>query len=238
MLAKNPGATAVAVISLAIAIGPNCALFSVVDRLILKPPPVQGIGQIFDMNVRAQRPGVAIYTASLPSLISKQATLVSMDADGFTLNYSVANNWTGYLYSLALAGVRVRVGSFTKAVAAAPAVQAVTGLGFKPNLVVLSSVQDVARASGTITNPARRGLGASDGTTAGCSAYSDEDGRNTSSVHAIDKTNKLFMKMDNATQTIDAEADLASLDADGFTLRWTTNDAVATEVLYFALGAP
>ena len=188
--------------------------------------------------VRAQRPGVAIYTASLPSLISKQATLVSMDADGFTLNYSVANNWTGYLYSLALAGGRVRVGSFTKAVAAAPAVQAVTGLGFKPNLVVLSSVQDVARASGTITNPARRGLGASDGTTAGCSAYSDEDGRNTSSVHAIDKTNKLFMKMDNATQTIDAEADLASLDADGFTLRWTTNDAVATEVLYFALGAP
>ena len=57
MLAKNPGTTAVAVISLAIAIGPNCALFSMVDRLILKPPPVQGIGHIFYMEVRTDRPG-------------------------------------------------------------------------------------------------------------------------------------------------------------------------------------
>ena len=57
MFGKNPGTTAVAVISLAIAIGPNCALFSVVDRLILKPPPVQGVGHIFDMNVRSERPG-------------------------------------------------------------------------------------------------------------------------------------------------------------------------------------
>jgi putative ABC transport system permease protein len=47
MFAKSPGATAAAVISLAIAIGPNCALFSVMDRLVMKPPPVQGITQIF-----------------------------------------------------------------------------------------------------------------------------------------------------------------------------------------------
>jgi hypothetical protein len=72
MLAKNPGATAVAVISLAIAIGPNCAVFSVVDRLILKPPPVQGIGQIFDMNVRAQRPG-EWQSTTYPDLLDYQA---------------------------------------------------------------------------------------------------------------------------------------------------------------------
>ena len=57
MFGKNPATTAIAVISLAIAIGPNCALFSVVDRLILKPPPVQGVAQIFDMDVRTDRPG-------------------------------------------------------------------------------------------------------------------------------------------------------------------------------------
>jgi hypothetical protein len=50
MFGKNPGTTAIAVISLAIAIGPNCALFSVVDNLLLKPPPVQGIAQIFVMS--------------------------------------------------------------------------------------------------------------------------------------------------------------------------------------------
>ena len=57
MLARNPGATAVAVISLAIAIGPNCALFSVVDRLFLEPAPILGGGRIFCMNVRTRRPG-------------------------------------------------------------------------------------------------------------------------------------------------------------------------------------
>ena len=72
MLAKNPGATAVAVISLAIAIGPNCALFSVVDRLILKPSPVQGIGQIFYMEVRTDRPG-EWQSTSYPDLLDYQA---------------------------------------------------------------------------------------------------------------------------------------------------------------------
>jgi predicted permease len=72
MLAKNPGTAAVAVISLAIAIGPNCALFSVVDRLILKPPPVQGIGHIFDMEVRSERPGEWQWT-SYPDFLDFQA---------------------------------------------------------------------------------------------------------------------------------------------------------------------
>ena len=72
MFAKNPGATAVAVISLAIAIGPNCALFSVVDRLILKPAPVQGIGQIFDMDVRTDRPD-EWQSTSYPDLLDYQA---------------------------------------------------------------------------------------------------------------------------------------------------------------------
>jgi predicted permease len=72
MLAKNPGPTAIAVISLAIAVGPNCALFSVVDRLILKPPPVQGIGHIFDMDVRSERPGEWQWT-SYPDLQDFQA---------------------------------------------------------------------------------------------------------------------------------------------------------------------
>ena len=57
MFGKNPATTAIAVISLAVAIGPNCALFSVVDRLILKPPPVQGVGRIFFMGVHTDRPG-------------------------------------------------------------------------------------------------------------------------------------------------------------------------------------
>jgi predicted permease len=72
MFAKSPGATAVAVISLAIAIGPNCALFSVVDSLFLKPAPVQGVGQIFSMEVRTNRPG-EWQSTSYPDLLDYQA---------------------------------------------------------------------------------------------------------------------------------------------------------------------
>ena len=52
MFLRNPGTSAVAVLSLALAIGPNATLFSVMDRLILKPPPVQGLSQLFRLSVR------------------------------------------------------------------------------------------------------------------------------------------------------------------------------------------
>ncbi len=49
MFVKSPGATAIAVISLAIAIGPNCVLFSVVDSLIFRPLSAQGATQMLSL---------------------------------------------------------------------------------------------------------------------------------------------------------------------------------------------
>jgi hypothetical protein len=37
--------------------------------------------------------------------------------------------------------------------------------------------------------------------------------------------------------TTDAEADLNSFDADGFTLNWSTADATAREFIYLAFGS-
>ena len=50
MSAKYPGTTAVAVISLALAIGPNTTLFSVVDHLFLRPPPIQGLSEVYQLS--------------------------------------------------------------------------------------------------------------------------------------------------------------------------------------------
>ena len=58
MFAKNPGTTAVAVLSLALAIGPNATLFSVVDRMFLRPVTVQGRSQMFYLWVKGDRQGV------------------------------------------------------------------------------------------------------------------------------------------------------------------------------------
>ena len=46
MLAKNPGFTAVAVVSLAIGVGANWAIFSFADGLLLRPLPVPRPGEV------------------------------------------------------------------------------------------------------------------------------------------------------------------------------------------------
>lgn len=168
--------------------------------------------------------------------VVKEASWVSMDSNGFTVNWSTANGWDNAIFSLALRGVYHAVGCFNKATGAAPASQSITGLGFKPAFVLFSSAQSTS--STTAATHARFGIGASDGTTSGASAWQDADAGAAASADGVDKTTKAFIKVNNDTQTVDAEASLTSFDSGGFTLSWTTNDAVATEICYLALAGP
>src|SRR5438876_1367574 len=47
MLAGSPGFAGIAVLSLAIGIGANCAIFSFADALLLRPLPVARPGEVF-----------------------------------------------------------------------------------------------------------------------------------------------------------------------------------------------
>ena len=182
---------------------------------------------------RGQLTDAALLSFNNTPTIQKRASWVSMNADGFTMNFITASGAAARVFSLALKGVNVKPGSFTKAVTAAPAPQPITGVGFRPGLVMLASVQNTTSA--TPVAHSRFGLGASDGTTEGSTAFQDTDALATISVDAISKTSKVFMKVDNNTPAINAEADLTAMGADGFSLNWTTNDAVATEILYLSL---
>ncbi len=184
---------------------------------------------------RGQQTDGCVFSFSGALAVQKKASFYSMDVDGFTVNFTNANNSNNIqLFSLALAGLNASVGNFLNPTGAAPVSQSITGVNFKPSAVLLASFQDVVRAS-PVTD-ARFGIGASDGTTQGSSALVDLDAQGTTVVSGIDKTSKVFVKLNGVTPTLDAEADLTSMDVDGFTLNWTTNDAVATQMLYLALG--
>lgn len=64
MLFKNPGFTLIAVISLAIGIGANSAMFSLADALILRPLPVQHPSEVVTVGFNASVSGFGSIVAS------------------------------------------------------------------------------------------------------------------------------------------------------------------------------
>ena len=58
-LSSSPGFTAVAALTLALGIGANTAVFTVVDNLLFRPPPFEHVDRL--MSVRDTNPEQNIY---------------------------------------------------------------------------------------------------------------------------------------------------------------------------------
>ena len=191
------------------------------------------------LTSRGQQTDAAIfmYADGSQAAVTKEASLVSMDADGFTMNFRAANANAGLICSLALCGreserrnlQQVRPGPLRRANRLPPS-------GSAPAPCSSRATRRSPRRRAISESHASYGIGASDGTTEGSSAFFSADNVSPTSVDGLDKTSKVFLKMN--TPPVDAEADLTSLDANGFTLNWTLNDGAATQIGYWALGAP
>jgi len=80
MLWKNPGFTAVAVITLALGIGANTAIFSVVHAVILRPLPYSEPDRILELSETARGRLTTISPPNLVDWIAQNTTLAAISA--------------------------------------------------------------------------------------------------------------------------------------------------------------
>jgi hypothetical protein len=163
--------------------------------------------------------------------------LVSMDADGFT--YNLVN--TGGLDKVSYLALG---GTFQAAVVAdaqktSTGNQAKTGVGFAPKALLGLSQGRTPLAVGTVstTDDVSFNVGVADGAGQESSmSLTTQDAAGTS-VSKRSHSQTKFMRFRQASNsTVLAECDVVSLDADGYTLGWTTADAVARELIVIAFG--
>ncbi|MFQ5694683.1 MAG: ABC transporter permease, partial [Terriglobia bacterium] len=110
MLAKSPGFTAVAVLTLALGIGANTAIFSVVNAILLKPLPFQQPDQLVYIQETARRETVESRPLSYPNFLDWRAR--SKSFSGMAALDSAAYTLTGSEQAERITGEGVSAGYF------------------------------------------------------------------------------------------------------------------------------
>lgn len=182
---------------------------------------------------RYQRTDKCVALVNSVAAVVEQAEFVSMDASGFTLNFTTAQTNLYQYISLCLSGVSAKAGAFNKTTSAAPVSQAVTGVGFEPSAVLLSTFNTTART--TVDANAAWAMGATDGTRERSTAQYDSNTADPTQADSVFFNDKLLTVVQNGPAT-NSIGDLTSFDANGFTLNWQDqNSSFATQILYLAL---
>lgn len=160
----------------------------------------------------------------------------SMDSNGFTVNKTTAPAATSDVGYFALKGAQFSILTFTQKTSTGN--QAYTGVGFQPGMLIFTSINH-ATGTGIQANGGIMVGAAQSATARGVLTGSmlDNITSNTQTHRYIENTKCVAHITSGAgtTPTVNAEADLVSLDSDGWTLNWTTADATARESIAVAI---
>ena len=160
-----------------------------------------------------------------------RCTFNAMTSDGFSLNVPNLPDAAALTFGwLAIQGGRWKVGVETKPTSAIP--KLTSGIGFQPEALMLFGGMNPSSTS--VQESCNHTIGVTDGITQSYVAGGSNDGAGTSNSTRRLGLSEVIGRVDGGeTQT--AQAELTSLDADGFTLDWTIADAVAHEFIYLAM---
>jgi len=121
MLFKNPGLTALAAVTLALGIGLNTAMFSIVNALLLRPLPVRHPEQIYTLSASGKGGGNAFSYQDLEdirkqttSLFSDMAGIQILSATGLSIAGKSERMWTDFVTGnfFEITGIRPALGRF------------------------------------------------------------------------------------------------------------------------------
>ena len=180
---------------------------------------------------------INIATGGTPT-IDAVATIVSMDVDGFTLNWTDTATSGWVVHYLAIGGSDItNVALGTMSISGSSGTQAVTGLGFQPEACVFFSNVDTAADPSTASGY-NFSLGVAAGTGSAsqwCMTMSNEDALATSSTSNSFYTDKCAVMGARAGTGMLTDGNMSAFGSDGFTLNWTTGGAGGAQLHYLAI---
>ena len=165
------------------------------------------------------------------------ADFTQFTADGVDLNQSDAPAVARDVFYLALAGPDFAVGNLTSPTSAGN--QSVNSLSFRPDGLFFAGFGIAATTAVTANTLGGFSLGSAASTSAsnaqGAVAVTDTDADSSPDPDPRTVTTAAYTEIETATPSQEAEADLVTMNSDGFTLDWTNVDETGNQVLWWAI---
>lgn len=185
-------------------------------------------------SARYQRTDKCYAVLSNTGAVLIEADLTSFDSDGFTLNWTTAHSTARTVIAVALGGLQAKAGAWNQR--SGTGSQAVTGVGFQSAALLAMGWGLVADTNIAVDMGHSFGF-ATAASEEGCMWAGSDDAADPTACDSAISSSVTIQTRTPGTAALVAEAELTSLDSDGFTLNYTTADTTARQNLYLALGS-